>query len=278
MQASSITDPHPQYQYLIHLNPIFITSTTTKMRFTSTLAALILGFATTQILALPTPQIAGEGAACNSILSSTDNGVVYGTENAEDNTANTVSSVTKGTRRRRQIAGEGAACDSVLTSTDNGVGYGVENAEDNTANTVSSTTKGARRRQLDKISKGAGTLGDAAGAGAVADPAAAEGESLDGTLTGDAANAGAQVGNTEASTLEQAGSDVPKARRQLDKISKGAGDLGDAAGAGAVADPAAAEGESLDGTLTGDAANAGAQVGNTEASTLEQAGSDVPKF
>jgi hypothetical protein len=205
------------------------------MRFTSTLAALILGFATTNILALPTPQIAGEGSAC----------------------------------------------DSVLTSTDNGVGYGVENAEDNTANTVSSTkgsTGARRRRQLDKISKGAGTLGDAAGAGAVADPAAAEGESVDGTLTGDAANAGAQVGNTEASTLEQAGSDVPKARRQLDKISAGAGKLGDAAGAGAVADPAAAEGESVDGTLTGDAANAGAQVGNTEASTLEQAGSDVPKF
>lgn len=34
-------------------------------------------------IAAPVPQLAGEGAACNSILSSTDNGVGYGTENAE---------------------------------------------------------------------------------------------------------------------------------------------------------------------------------------------------
>ena len=187
------------------------------MRFTPTLAALILAFATTHILALPTPQIAGEGSACNSVLTSTDNGVGYGVENAEDNTANTISSITKrnGSKRRRQIAGEGSACDSVLTQTDNGVGYGVENAEDNTANTISTLTKGIgsgskRRRQLDKISKGAGDVGDALGAGAIADPAAAAGESVDGTLTSDAANAGAEVGDTEASTLEQLGSDVPK--------------------------------------------------------------------
>ena len=35
------------------------------------------------VLAAPIPQLAGEGAACNSILSSTDNGVGYGIENAE---------------------------------------------------------------------------------------------------------------------------------------------------------------------------------------------------
>jgi hypothetical protein len=34
-------------------------------------------------LAAPIPQLAGEGAACNSVLSSTDNGVGYGVENAE---------------------------------------------------------------------------------------------------------------------------------------------------------------------------------------------------
>ena len=220
-------------------------------------------------------QLAGEGAACNSILSSTDNGVGYGVENAEDNTANTISST--GVRRaRRQLAGEGAACNSVLSSTDNGVGYGVENAEDNTANTIKSTGAKARR-QLDKISNGAGAVGTAAGVGTVTGPVQSTGDSLDGTLTSGAANAGAQVGNTEASTLEQAGSDVPKARRQLDKISNGAGAIGNAAGVGAVTSPVQSTGDSLDGTLTSGAANAGAQVGNTEASTLEQAGSDVPK-
>jgi len=35
------------------------------------------------VLAAPIPQLAGEGAACNSVLSSTDNGVGYGVENAE---------------------------------------------------------------------------------------------------------------------------------------------------------------------------------------------------
>jgi hypothetical protein len=34
-------------------------------------------------IAAPIPQLAGEGAACNSVLSSTDNGVGYGIENAE---------------------------------------------------------------------------------------------------------------------------------------------------------------------------------------------------
>jgi hypothetical protein len=33
-------------------------------------------------IAAPIPQLAGEGSACNSALSSTDNGVGYGTENA----------------------------------------------------------------------------------------------------------------------------------------------------------------------------------------------------
>ena len=34
-------------------------------------------------IAAPIPQLAGEGSACNSILSSTDNGIGYGLENAE---------------------------------------------------------------------------------------------------------------------------------------------------------------------------------------------------
>lgn len=97
-------------------------TTATNMRFTLGLAAGLVGFATTGVLAIPVPQLAGEGAACNSALSSTDNGV----------------------------------------------GYGVENAEDNTAYTIKSSG-GKLRRQLDKIANGASAVGDAAGAGAVAD-------------------------------------------------------------------------------------------------------------
>ncbi|EME85526.1 uncharacterized protein MYCFIDRAFT_18549, partial [Pseudocercospora fijiensis CIRAD86] len=139
----------------------------------------------TGVLAAPVPQLAGEGAACNSVLSSTDNGVGYGVENAEDNTANTIS------------------------GTDNGVGYGVENAEDNTANTISST--GARRRQLDKISNGAQAISQAAGTGASTSAVTTELDDVDGTSTGGAADLGAKIGDTEAGTLEGAGAAIPKA-------------------------------------------------------------------
>jgi hypothetical protein len=71
------------------------------MRFTLALAAGLIGFATTGVLAVPVPQLAGEGAACNSVLSSTDNGVGFGVENAEDNTANTIKS--SGGKVRRQL-------------------------------------------------------------------------------------------------------------------------------------------------------------------------------
>lgn len=58
-------------------------------------------------------------------------------------------------------------------------------------------------------SDGAGTLANSVGAGAVGDPVQAEGDSLDGAGTSGAANLGAQVGSTEESTLESAGSSVP---------------------------------------------------------------------
>lgn len=195
------------------------------MHFTKAIAAAILAFSATGVLAAPLPQLAGEGAAANSILTGTDNAVGYGVEDAEDNIAGNISSA-KGSvpaipATRRQLAGEGAAADSILTDTDNGVGYGTENAEDNTANLISSTTgtssggskkppPPSRKRQLDKISNGAQAIGNAAGVGAETQPATSAGVSLDGTLTGDAANAGAQVGSTEETTLEQAGSSVPK--------------------------------------------------------------------
>jgi hypothetical protein len=240
-------------------------------------------------------QLAGEGSACDSVLTQTDNGVGHGVENAEDNTANTISSTTgsgsgssggsnppppppPNRLRRRQLAGEGSACDSVLTQTDNGVGHGVENAEDNTANTISSTKGGARKRQADKIAHGAQQVGNSVGAGAVTGPVGDQIANADGTLTSGAANAGAQVGNTEDSTLENAGSQVPrKVRRQADKIAHGAQQIGNAVGAQAVTGPVGDQIADADGTLTSGAANAGAQVGNTEDSTLENAGSQVPR-
>jgi hypothetical protein len=270
------------------------------MHFTPAIASAILFFST-GILAAPIPQLAGEGAAANSILSSTDNGVGFGVKNAEDNAANLITSA-KGSvpavpKVARQLAGEGAAANSILSSTDNGVGFGVENAEDNTANLITSvkggsTTGGSTtggspppppppgpkfRRQADKIANGAKAIGNAAGVGVVTEPVGNAGDSLDGTLTSGAANAGASIGNTEETTLENAGSAVPKFRRQLDKIANGAGAIGNAAGVGAVTNPIQAAGDSIDGTLTSGAANAGASIGNTEETTLESAGSTVPK-
>lgn len=186
----------------------------------------------------------------------------------------------------------GAAADSILTDTDNGVGYGIENAEDNIASNVASVTGGSaggstgvaappppppkQRRQLDKIANGAQAIGNAAGAGSVTSPVTSAGDSVDGTLTSGAANAGAEFGATEESTLEGAGSAVPRLRRQLDKIANGAQAIGDAAGIGSVTSPVTGAGDSIDGTLTSGAADAGAEIGSTEESTLEGAGSAVP--
>jgi hypothetical protein len=150
---------------------------------------------------------------------------------------------------RRQLAGEGQAADSLLTDTDNGVvrtdfrskiyscwqmqqGYGSENAEDKIADNISSITgdssgntsgggsgssspppppppKGGHKRQLDKTSKGLQAIGNSAGLGDETAPVTTAGEDIDGTLTGDAANAGAEIGSTEETTLENAGNDVP---------------------------------------------------------------------
>jgi hypothetical protein len=69
-----------------------------------------------------------------------------------------------------------------------------------------------------RISNGAAAVLDAAGANAAGDAVKTNGDSIDGELTSAAANAGAQVGSTEESTLESIGSSVPKRfRRQADK-------------------------------------------------------------
>lgn len=49
------------------------------MYFNAKVASAIILF-TSGALAAPVPQLAGEGAAANSILSSTDNGVSFGIE------------------------------------------------------------------------------------------------------------------------------------------------------------------------------------------------------
>lgn len=254
---------------------------------------LLAAFQAFTALAAPVPQLAGEGAACNSVLSSTDNGVGYGTENAEDNTASTISKVT-----RRQLAGEGAACNSVLSSTDNGVGYGVENAEDNTANLISgssssTTTSGSGssnpappppakkgpkvKRQGDKIANGAAAILDAAKLNAVGGPEKTIGDNADGELTSAAANAGAQVGATEEQTLENAGKMVPKVKRQGDKIANGAANMLSAAHQDDLANMVKTDGDNVDGQLTGDASDIGAQVGAYEEKNLENAGKMIPK-
>jgi len=170
-----------------------------------------------QVIAAPVPQLAGEGAA-------------------ENNLAGNVASVKAGQiPSKRQLAGEGAAANSILSSTDNGIGYGTENAEVNLAGDVTAVKAGQiPKRQLDKVAKGAQTLSNAAGTGASTSSLTGAAVSIDGSSTSGAANLGADAGALEQSTLEAAGSGVPKTRRQADKICKGAQVLSTAAGTGAL--------------------------------------------
>ncbi|KAK0938061.1 hypothetical protein LTR29_010390 [Friedmanniomyces endolithicus] len=262
-------------------------------QFSTAIAAAILAFVSVQVLAAPVPQLAGEGAASNSILSATDNGIGYGTENAENNLAGNVASVKAGQiPSKRQLAGEGAAANSVLSSTDNGVGFGVENAEVNLAGDVTAVKAGQiPKRQADKICKGAQVLSTAAGTGALTNNPVNSCVGIDGVTTSGAANTGAAVGATEQGTLEDAGSAVPKARReevaeiaapkpkrQADKICKGAQVLSTAAGTGGLTNNPVNSCVGIDGVTTSGAADTGAAVGATEQGTLEDAGSAVPKL
>jgi hypothetical protein len=262
---------------------------------TAVLAALLLGQTS---LAAPVGirQLAGEGSACNSIFTSTDNGVGYGTEYGEENLAKSI--------KQRQLHGEGEACDSILTQTDNGVGYGTENAENNVAANVAGitgnkvtgggTSTGSsapapapapggggpkpHKRQLDKVANGFGEIGQAAGIGSSVDPLVTQLDGLDGTMTDGAANLGSEIGTTEVNSLEGLGSAVPagKQKRQADKIAHGAAALGQAGGLSKVTGPSADSIASLDGTLTDGAANLGAGVADSEDSMLEGTGSAVP--
>jgi hypothetical protein len=132
--------------------------------------------------ALPTPQLAGEGALFDSLFTDTDNGVGHGVENAEDNTAALVS--------------------------------GIKGSTGSTGSTGGSTPPPPppppHRRQLDKIANGFQTLSNAVGTGSSTTGATNAMDNLDGTLTSGAANAGASIGGTEDSTLEGVGNAVPR--------------------------------------------------------------------
>ncbi|KAF2480916.1 hypothetical protein BDY17DRAFT_202518 [Neohortaea acidophila] len=278
------------------------------MRFTTSIAAAILAFAATGVLAAPLPQLAGFGSGSDSIFTDTDNGVGYGVENAEDNLAGTIAGAKGGSSTpaqpgptRRQLAGVGSGSDSIFTDTDNGVGYGVENAEDNLAGNLKgespstspsqsgsgSSSSGPppppppppskRRRQLNKVAAGEQTLANAAGVGSSTEGLTNEENTLDGDGTNGAAEVGAAIGSTEASTLENAGNQVPKKfRRQLNKVAAGEQTLANAAGVGSETESTTNEENTLDGDGTNDAANAGAEIGSTEETTLEEAGNLTP--
>ncbi|KAF4334736.1 hypothetical protein FBEOM_11418 [Fusarium beomiforme] len=121
-------------------------------------------------------QLAGEGRACDSVLSDTDNGVGYGVENADDHAATLVGGKTTG----------GGA-----------TGTG--------GNPPPSKVK----RQGDKIANGAATDLHAIGQDKAADLVQTDGDNVDGQLTQDAATLGAQVGGDEEDILERTGDMVP---------------------------------------------------------------------
>jgi hypothetical protein len=164
--------------------PIHTININTMPSFTKSLITLLL---TTTALALPTPQLAGEGAALNSIFSSTDNGIGYGIKNAEQNLANNVAQLKGSTGGAGATTGSGAAPPPPPPG------------------------PGPHRRQLDKISDGFQTLSSAAGMGDSTKALTNGLDEIDGSSTSGAANLGAEMGSLEESTLESLGNAVPRA-------------------------------------------------------------------
>lgn len=153
---------------------------------TKTFLALLLAIS---VAAIPVPQLAGEGAAANSLLSGTDNAIGYGIEDAEDNIAANIASL------------RGA-----LGSTAGSAG-GAGGA----AAPPPPPPRGPHpRRQLDKISNGFQGIANAAGVGSSTSALTNELNSLDGSLTGGAADAGAKLADMEVDTFRKIGSSVPK--------------------------------------------------------------------
>jgi hypothetical protein len=156
--------------------------------FTKTLLAILLA---TSVAAIPVPQLAGEGAAANSILSETDNAIGYGIEDAEDNIAANIVTL-KGALGGATGGATGAAGGAAAPPPPPGRG------------------RGPHRRQLDKISNGFQGISNAAGTGSATSALTNALNGLDGSLTGGAADAGAKIGSLEVDTLRKIGSSVPK--------------------------------------------------------------------
>jgi hypothetical protein len=144
---------------------------------------LALAMFTMATNALPTPQLAGEGQALDSIFTDTDNGVGHGIENAEENTAALIS----GTKGSTGSAGSTGGSPPPPPP-----------------------PPPPHRRQLDKISNGFQAVSNAAGTGSSTTGLTNALDNVDGTLTSGAANAGASIGGTEDSTLEGLGKAVPR--------------------------------------------------------------------
>jgi hypothetical protein len=157
--------------------------------FSKALLALVL---ITSAAATPIPQLAGEGAAADSILSSTDNAVGYGIEDAEDNIAGNIASVKSG-----------GGLGNLGGSTGGATGG-------SSAPPPPPPPGPHHRRQLDKIAHGMQAISDAAGTGSATEAATNELVDVDGQATGGAANLGAQIGNAEVNTAETIGKSVPK--------------------------------------------------------------------
>jgi hypothetical protein len=157
--------------------------------FSKALLALVL---ITSAAATPIPQLAGEGAAANSILSSTDNAVGYGVEDAEDNIAGNIASLKSG-----------GGLGNLGSSTGGATGG-------SSAPPPPPPPGPHHRRQLDKIAKGMQSMSNAAGLGSATEALSNELIDADGQATGGAANLGAQIGDSEVNTAETIGKSVPK--------------------------------------------------------------------
>lgn len=155
----------------------------------SAMKTIVAFLVLTAVGALPTPQLAGEGAAADSIFTDTDNGVGYSVKDAEENTAGLVTSIKGGS----------------ATTTTGGSGPGSGSPPPPPPPPPKNN-----RRQANKICDGFQDLSNAAGTGSATSAAMAQCDNVDGVLTDDAANGGATVGGTEESTLEGIGKAIPR--------------------------------------------------------------------
>jgi hypothetical protein len=147
---------------------------------TKTILALVL---LTAAAALPTPQLAGEGSFFDSVFTDTDSGVGYAIKNAEENTANLISSSKNG-----QASSAGG----------------------NAGSGPPPPPPPPHRRQANKICDGFQDLSGAAGTGDFTKSLMAACDTVDGESTDAAANVGQNIGSAELNTLSGIGSAIPR--------------------------------------------------------------------